>query len=219
MTEETAITAVELARETLLGDLMQLVIDELKAAPDVWQKLSEHKQDALIHRVEQRTREAVRQVVEMIASNGRTAIPATLEQVTVKDGIKGVITVSKTDPSRHDLTDAVGRAVMIVVADPSEFNGGAGAVQADKDQPELPLADPRPVVIKPNADGDYTDEGFAFWWTALGYHITESDIQSIDDEQFDAQAAYAKGESDEFPEFMNSFRVDDLGGSDDEQED
>lgn len=129
--------AVELARETLVGDLVSLVIEELKAAPDVWQKLSEHKQGAVIGRVHQRVLEAVRQAVELIATNGRAAIPATLEQVTVKDGIKGVVTVSRTDPSRHDLADAVGRAVMIVVADPAEFAGGAGDVKPDPDQPPL----------------------------------------------------------------------------------
>lgn len=137
MTHYTQIPAVELARETLLGDLMSLVIEELKAAPDVWQKLSEHKQDAVIGRVHQRVSDAVRQAVELIASNGRTAIPATLEQVTVKDGIKGVVTVSRTDPNRHDLADAVGRAVMIVVADPAEFSGGAGDVKPDPDQQPL----------------------------------------------------------------------------------
>lgn len=137
VTHYQQVPAVELARETMLGDLMSLVIEELKAAPDVWQKLSEHRQDAVIGRVHQRVGDAVRQAVELIASNGRTAIPATLEQVTVKDGIKGVVTVSRTDSSRHYLCDAVGRAVMIVVADPSEFAGGAGDVKPDPDQPPL----------------------------------------------------------------------------------
>lgn len=137
MTHYQQIPAVELARETMVGDLMSLVIEELKAAPDVWQKLSEHKQDAVIGRVHQRVLEAVRQAVELIATNGHTATPATLEQVTVKDAVKAVITVSRTDPSRHDLADAVGRAVMIVVADPTEFAGGAGDVKPDPDQPPL----------------------------------------------------------------------------------
>lgn len=137
MTHYQQIPAVELARETMVGDLMSLVIEELKAAPDVWQRLSEHKQDAVIGRVHQRILDAVRQAVELIATNGRAAIPATLEQVTVKDSVKAVATVSRTDPSRHDLADAVGRAVMIVVADPSEFAGGAGDVKPDPDQPPL----------------------------------------------------------------------------------
>lgn len=139
MTNYQQIPAVELASETMVGDLMSLVIEELKAAPDVWQKLSEHKQDAVIGRVHQRVLDAVRQAVELIATNCHTAIPATLEHVTVKDAVKAVITVSRTDPGRHDLADAVGRAVMIVVADPTEFAGGAGDVKPDKDQPDLPI--------------------------------------------------------------------------------
>lgn len=126
--------SIELARETMQGDLMALVIDELKAAPDVWQRMSESKQDDVIARVQQRVGEAVRQAIELIATNGRTAIPATLEQVTVKDSIKGVVTVAKNESSRHDLTDAVGRAVILVVADLEEFSGGADDVKADPDQ-------------------------------------------------------------------------------------
>ena len=134
MTHYSEIPVVELARETMLGDLMSLVIEELKAAPDVWQRLPEHKQDAVIGRVHQRVGEAVRQAVELMAANGRTAIPATLEQVTVKDAYKAVLTLRKDDPSRHELVDATGRSVMIVVADPTEFSGGAGDVKADPDQ-------------------------------------------------------------------------------------
>ncbi len=140
MTHYSEIPAVELASETLLGDLMSLVIEELKAAPDVWQKLSESKQDAVIGRVHQRVREAVRQAVELIAANGRTAIPANLEQVTVKDTYKAVLTLSKTDPNRHELVDATGRAVVIVIADAEEFSGGAGEVKPDPDQPDLPVS-------------------------------------------------------------------------------
>lgn len=126
---------VDLARETMHGDLMQLVVEELRWLPDVWQRVSESKQEEIIDRVRKRVADAVRQAIELIATNGRTAIPAKLEQVTVKDAIKGVVVVSKDETSRHDLTDAVGRAVMIVVTDPDdEFSGDHDDVKADPDQ-------------------------------------------------------------------------------------
>jgi hypothetical protein len=223
VTEKNEVHTVELAQATMLGDLMQIVVDEVKAAPDVWQKLSEHKQDALIHRVEQRVREAVRQCVELIAANGRVAIPGAIESVQVKDALKAVVIVAKSDPHRHELIDATKKAVMIVIADPTDYHGGAGDVQADKDQPELPLAaskgNPRPVPLEANGDGEFTEEMLAAWWTALGYQITEQTLFELNDEEFNAQADYAKGESDEFPAFMSQFRVDDLGGGSDEGED
>lgn len=139
--KENESTGVEIASSTLLGDLMKIVIDEIKALPKVWQELSQSKQDGVIERVDKRVREAVTVCVELIASNGRSTIPAALEQVTVKDGIKGVVTVSKTDPKRHELTDAVGRAILIVVADPSDHFGGSGSVKSDPDQQALPMGE------------------------------------------------------------------------------
>ena len=67
---------VEIASETMLGDLTKTIVDELKVMPDVCQKLSQSKQDGVIERVEKRVREAVRVCVELIASNGRSTIPA-----------------------------------------------------------------------------------------------------------------------------------------------
>lgn len=218
MTEKNEITAVELAAPTMLGDLMAIVVDEIKAAPDVWQKLSEHKQDALIHRVEQRVREAVRQCVELIAANGRVAIPGAIESVQVKDALKAVVIVAKSDPHRHELIDATKKAVMIVIADPTDYSGGAGDVKADKDQPELPLAEreERPEPLTPGADGKFTEAMFADWWTDLGYDIDEKTLFELNDDEFAAQSDFATGATDQFPAFMSNFRRDDL---DEEQED
>lgn len=135
---------VDIGGLTMLGDLCALVVDEIKAAPDVWAKLSEEKQEAMIGRIRQRVGEAVGQAVRAIAANGRVAIAAKLEQVTVKDGLKAVLTMDKHDPQRHELLDATGRAVMIVIADPSEFAGGTPP-KAEPDQRALPL--------EGNADG------------------------------------------------------------------
>lgn len=138
---ETRIDPVELAAETLLGDLMQLVLGEIRAAPDVWPKLSQYKQDEVIDRVQRRCADAVRQCVQLIACKGRTAIPGALDSVTVKDGLKAVIKFSQADPNRHELIDATGRSVIVIVADAAEFSGGTDEVKSQPDQPDLPIDD------------------------------------------------------------------------------
>lgn len=137
--EEAALhdTPIQVAEATLLGDIMKFVVDELKAAPDVWQKLSQHKQDEVIYRIDSRARQLVGQVVDIIASNDRPTIAATVESVTVKEGIKAVLTLSKTDEQRHELFDAAGRPVLLVVASKEEFLGGADRVKSDPDQKPL----------------------------------------------------------------------------------
>lgn len=88
-----------IARESLLGDLMHSMLDEVKAIPDVWQKLPQYKQDQVLARIEGRSRTILGRVVEIIAADARPSIPANVESVTVKDGIgRGVSTPHTRGP-------------------------------------------------------------------------------------------------------------------------
>lgn len=136
-----------IARESLLGDLMHSMLDEVKAIPDVWQKLPQYKQDQVLARLEGRARTILGRVVEIIAADARPSIPANVESVTVKDGIKAVLAVSRSSPQRHDLVDAQGSAVMIVIADAEPYTGG-DKPKSQKDQRALALND----TSKPVAD-------------------------------------------------------------------
>ncbi len=140
MTDEATTEAVQTTSETMLGDLVSLVIDEMKAAPDVWQKLSQARQDDVIQRVTSRCVDLVREAVAIIAADGREVITADLEQLTAKDEIKAVCKLSKFDENRHLLLDAVGKPVLIVVASHQQFLGGA-LPQSEPDQTDLPIAD------------------------------------------------------------------------------
>lgn len=136
---------VEIATETMHGDIVQLVIDELKAAPDVWQKLSQNAQGLVIDRVQRRGGDAIKQAVYAIAAQGRDTVAADLEQITAKDGIKAVLTLSKNDPQRHSLLDAVGKPVLLVVASAAEFMGGE-MPKAESEQLPLDGVDDTPVA-------------------------------------------------------------------------
>lgn len=128
-----------IAAETMHGDLMKIVLDELKAAPDVWQKLSEVEQDDVIERVKRRTGEVIADCVQLIATRGFTRIAAKVESVTVKDGIKAVLTLSQFASARHELVDAQGQTAYIVLADTDAFAGGTEAHQAEPNQGALVL--------------------------------------------------------------------------------
>lgn len=140
---ETSITdgLVTITEDTLLGDLLQLIIDEIKAAPDVWQKMSQDQQDDMIDRAKRRLTTAVEQSVTHIVAAGRPVITADVDSVTFKDGIKAVLKVSQSNPLRHELADATGLQVLVVVTDIKRFSGGTEGVKSDDDQPGLPLDD------------------------------------------------------------------------------
>lgn len=137
--DETLDTAVELAAETLTGDLRDFILDRLKheqsKAP--WHQRSENDQRDAVHQVEQAVRAAVTRAVEIMAGHGRRTIKATLDQVVIKDGYKATVTMSKFDPNRHHLSDAQGKSVLIVVADPDEFTGERAEVEITPDQATL----------------------------------------------------------------------------------
>lgn len=130
-------TPALIAADTMTGDLMACLIDEFKSAQDVWQKMPEEAQQDLIYRVQQRVQENVRAAVEIIASANRPTIVATVESVTVKEGIKAVVTLPKSDAQRHNLFDAAGMSVLLIVGGASEFYGGTDQVKPDPDQPAL----------------------------------------------------------------------------------
>jgi DNA segregation ATPase FtsK/SpoIIIE-like protein len=161
-----------LSAEHLGGDLMGLCLQELKALPDVWLKLSEEKQRSVIDRVQGRVDEAVRQAVNLIAARGRTCVVADLAGVAIKAGVSATLKVSATTNSRealHSLYEATGQACLLVIASPEEFTGGMDdAHQPDPQQPAFNLDD----------DGVVDDEADAMYGLAVE-HVCKTARASI----------------------------------------
>lgn len=139
--------SVEVAKQTMIGDLVQAALDELKAAPNVWQKMSQAKQDEVIERLTHRVVHNVTQAIHIIASDDRPVIRAALEQITVKNGVKAVLQLSKKDPAFHDLADATGEEVLIVLPHVEEYANQETGIAGEPDQndifsgPDVPIED------------------------------------------------------------------------------
>ena len=138
--KDEAVDLDALVTETLLGDLVAFLLDEIRAAPDVWEKLDQQQQEDVIHRCQLRGSRLIGAIVRLVAAEGRDAISADLEQITAKDEIKAVCKLGRHDSKRHALLDAVGKRVLLVVADAEQYLGGE-LPQAQPDQPDLPIAD------------------------------------------------------------------------------
>lgn len=142
------------AVETMGGDLTAWLIDRIKNLRTTWAQMPEAEQATLIGSARLAVEDTVKTVVRMIAADGRPVIPATLDQITVKDGIKGVLKMRKDDPLRHALLEAQGKSVMLIVAEADRFLGGADP-EPDPDQPGLTAGDDDGPVF------DNTDMGRA----------------------------------------------------------
>lgn len=130
----------EIAKATMAGDLIAATLDELKAAPTVWQKMSEAQQQEVIYRITNRVTHNIEQAVMMIAAEARPSIRAKLAAVTIKDDLKATVLLSRHHPDRHEFIDSAGQEILIVLLNAEQFTGGAGEAKPDPDQPGLPLS-------------------------------------------------------------------------------
>jgi ribosome modulation factor len=141
---------LNMTASTIGRDLLEALVQEVRLLPDVWPKLSKAKQDDVIERLRKRVIHSVQTAVHLIASDGRVTIVGELEQVTVKDGIKAVLQMSKNDPNRHALIDAQGKSVLVAVADAEDHMGDVAAVRGEEDQRAMDLGH----EYNPDADGE-----------------------------------------------------------------
>lgn len=125
--------------DTIGKDLLSAIVQEIRLLPDVWVKLPKAKQEDIISRLRDRVITNVRMVAHLIASQGRTVVVGDLEQITIKDGTKAVIKIGRGAESMHELYDAQGKAVLIVVSDASDHTGGMDELKGEADQRGLDL--------------------------------------------------------------------------------
>lgn len=138
--EEIKETVSNVAKETMVGDLRDVclqIIRDPKLTGKAWKDMNEAQQRDVAQKITDRVTDAVVRGVQIIAANGQRQIIGTLEQVVVKDGIKAIFKCSQHDALRHELMDAAGDAVAIVLTGAEDFIGAGEKVKIDKDQPDL----------------------------------------------------------------------------------
>lgn len=135
--KEITIDGINFDSSELSGILVARMVEELKAAPDVWQKLSEDRQDEALSRFRQFAETYVQRALAVFASADRPTLYATLDKVVVKDGIQATITMPKNSEDRHELFDSQGKDILVVVLDSQVYTGGTEKVRSEKDQKDL----------------------------------------------------------------------------------
>ena len=121
----------------MLGEVMAAAMRQLRALDKPWLRLPEEKQKDVIEEVRDACSVAIRQAVEIIATDDRTRFTAQVESVTFKDGVKAVLTMANTMAS-HELADVQGGRVYVVIEDPSRYTASSPAVpKAEADQKPL----------------------------------------------------------------------------------
>lgn len=137
------------------GDCRDAMLNVLRASMD-WGKLGEQQQRDVNAAIDQAAETIVAKLVKGIAAEGRPSVRAKLESMTVKDGLKLVLSADHDHDTLVLLGDLQGGHVAIVAADVSAHDHQRAPAKVDRDQPELPTGDDSDLVdaADPPADGD-----------------------------------------------------------------
>lgn len=136
--EEISEETIQLAADTLTGDIASFLIDRLRDYECSFKFMNEEQQAGAIEDAKRAAANLVGRVVSIIASDGRDTLPVSVKKVENDgDKIKVTIEASKFSEHRHELFDAAGCAAHLIVADASKYEGGEGP-KPEPDQRELP---------------------------------------------------------------------------------
>ena len=118
----------------MFGEMRDCLLNEMKAMPEVWQKMSQSQQDEAIGRIDTQVARVIWDAATRLAAHNYPTIKGEVDQVLFKEGIKAVIKVQPGDPMRHELADS--KYVNVVIIDADQFMGG-GEITSDPDQQDL----------------------------------------------------------------------------------
>lgn len=147
----------QMTAESIGRDLLQALVMELKLLPKPWPELSKDKQDDIIDRLRSRVETNVKMAVHTLAAAGRTVVAGDLDKLTIKDGVQAVVKFGRAEPNLHELYDAAGKAVLLVVTAAAAHLGGMDEIRGESDQRGLDLGQ----EYKPNSDGEGMPDGGA----------------------------------------------------------
>lgn len=131
-------SAIDVQAATLVGDIRDSIIGILKDHK-IWKELKEQQQSEIAMAASNIAENVVQKTASIIAGRGFPAIHATLEQITVKGGLKLVLKAAKGVQGQDDLIKHEGSGVTVVLKDINQFLGQRSEPEIDADEPTLPM--------------------------------------------------------------------------------
>ncbi len=105
----------EMTIDTVGTSLMKLFIQHAQDLKKPWAQMSKHQQDETLDAIRAGVQEHVKKAVELIAARDRVHVIGTLEQITIKNGVRASVMMGKGCPGLSRLFECQGEAVALVV--------------------------------------------------------------------------------------------------------
>lgn len=210
---------VRIAADTLIHDLMNAYLAEVRNAPDQWHALDETEQQAAIDRTHVRIRTAVLGAIEILSGSGFTRVPAQLKKISVGDNAFDVaLIVNKAATGRHEMIDHQGGHVTIVLANAAAWAEQKHHHKPDANQGQLDLEGnlrqiARSDGVKPGeGEGEGVEPGEA---SLEQDDLAQPDLEQQELTQGDLQQPEAGGDGGELRIEGHPINFGDLAGKGD----
>jgi hypothetical protein len=131
--------------ESTLGTkIMKVLYEEVTALRTVWAVTPQQQQQMILDRMQQHIDVALHSGVRAIMAAGFPNLPAKLDTISAKDGVKVTLMIATgNQEALHNLIDAIGKEVTLVLADSKAHQVMVQEFKTQADQPGLPLGDPQ----------------------------------------------------------------------------
>ncbi len=186
--------AATLAVDTLGKDILEALLTEVRNIPNSWAQLGPIDQENVIDRLRLRVQVMLRDAVAIMFAGETPAVKARLASLKFGKGLQVVLDVGRDESGRHDLMDAVGQPVVLIMADPSQYMAAMETVKARAAQGDL-FGGPLPIEDMPedhepvtlDSDGDYVAR---LYW--LGVDVRAPQWSKLPESTQQAARIYAR---------------------------
>ncbi len=139
---EAMATETEIDSASLISDVRDFLIDQIKCRPKPWSATSRAEQIEVASSCEHAGKELIRKIIEQVAAGGRESVRVLLTKIAIGDDI--VITgkvkafeSSAEEQAVHTLHHARGKHVLLTVASLDDYNGQSRPAETMPDEPPL----------------------------------------------------------------------------------
>jgi hypothetical protein len=161
-----------MAADTLTGDVRDVILQFIKweTASKPWNQRSEDEQKKTLNRVNNVAENLVRQAVKLIATHGLPAVPGALESVTIKDGVKAALLLSKSDDAWVAAAKHQGGAITLILSSMEQFMGQREEIEiyVEENQMVLPLDGDEAEGAKMDAGSEEMAPSSLAYWIPTG---------------------------------------------------
>jgi hypothetical protein len=123
------------------AQLLRAALDALANQRTLWPVTPQQQQQEVIDRLRNTFTDVIQRQMHAVAAAGLAFCEVGMHTITAKgETVKAIVTVGD-NKTLHELVDAIGRKVVLVLVDAETYTAGMESFAAQKDQPELPLED------------------------------------------------------------------------------